>query len=49
MTNNRDFRNYRKGYQAAMVDIRDALERGGVEEVEEWIKNNLREEEVTKR
>lgn len=31
---------YVTGYQEAMKDIRAALESGGIERVEEWLKDN---------
>ena len=30
-----------KGYQEALRDVRDALERGGVEAVQQWLADNL--------
>jgi hypothetical protein len=29
------------GYQAGLIDIKKALDEGGLEAVEEWLKNNL--------
>lgn len=38
--NSRDERNQRKGYQEALLDIANALNVGGIDEVIEWIYNN---------
>lgn len=32
---------YSVGYQNGMSDIAEALERGGLAEVEEWLRNNF--------
>ncbi len=38
--NNRDRRNFQKGYQEALLDVYKAILSGGEEEALEWIRNN---------
>lgn len=33
---------FSRGYQEALLDIADALERGGQDAAEEWLRNNRR-------
>lgn len=37
---------YAKGYQAALADMKAALDRGGESEAREWLDNNLRAEAI---
>ena len=49
MTTHRDARNYSKGYQAAMLDLADALDRGGIEDLFDWMINNTTDEATRNR
>lgn len=40
MMNNRDERNWRKGYQEALLDIGNAMSEGGENGVIDWLYNN---------
>ena len=46
MMNNRDARNFQKGYQEALVDIANAMSEGGENGVIEWLYNNARPNEL---